>query len=288
MSTASVLFDAPGPRTVRRHRLYTLATVLVIALALAFAYWRLDQRGQWAYELWEPFITPAYVEAILVDGVLVTLRMAGSAVVLSVVFGLVFGIAKLSDSRWVSAPAAVVVEFFRAVPVLMLMIVLFFSFGITRGETGAYWSVVVALTLYNGSVLAEVFRAGINAVPKGQSEAAYALGLRKSQVTNLVLLPQAVRIMLPSIISQCVVALKDTSLGYAVAAPGLTIVTRRIYLQFDNQFQSMVVTAALYILLCAALMALAHYVQKRLIGHKELADTPFSGVDLETGRSQTR
>ena len=79
-----------------------------------------------------------------------------------------------------------------------------------------------ALTLYNGAVLAEVFRAGINAVPKGQSEAAYAIGMRKSQVMNIILLPQAVKIMIPAIISQCVVALKDTSLGYLIAAPGLT------------------------------------------------------------------
>ena len=120
-------------------------------------------------------------------------------------------------------------EFFRAVPVLLLMIFVFFSYGINRGDSGAYWSVVIALTLYNGAVLAEVFRAGVLAVPKGQAEAAYAIGMRKSQVMNIILLPQAVKIMLPAIISQCVVALKDTSLGYVVAAPGLTPVARPIY-----------------------------------------------------------
>jgi glutamate transport system permease protein len=283
MSTASVLFDAPGPKTIRRHRIYSVITVVVIVALLAFAYWRLDQRGQWAYELWEPYITPRYVQAVLVDGVLVTLRMAASAVALSLVFGLIFGIAKLSDRSWVSWPAAVVVEFFRAVPVLMLMIFIFFSYGITRGDSGAYWTVVIALTLYNGSVLAEVFRAGINAVPRGQSEAAYALGLAKGQVTNLILLPQAVRIMLPSIISQCVVALKDTSLGYAVAAPGLTIVTRRIYLQFDNQFQSMVVTAGLYIMMCGALMLLAGFVQKRYLGDRNPLGTTREGPNQDGG-----
>ena len=106
---------------------------------------------------------------------------------------------------------------------------------------------VIALTLYNGSVLAEVFRAGILAVPRGQSEAAYAIGMRKTQVMTQILLPQAVKIMLPAIISQCVVALKDTSLGYAITAPGLTFVGKQIYTDFQNQLQTVIVVAALYV-----------------------------------------
>ena len=104
------------------------------------------------------------------------------------------------------------VEFFRAVPVLLLMVFIWYLIGINR-DGASFWAVVIALTLYNGAVLAEVLRAGVNAVPKGQREAAYAIGMRKSQVMNIVLLPQAVKIMLPAIISQCIVALKDTALG---------------------------------------------------------------------------
>ncbi|MGS0626053.1 ABC transporter permease subunit, partial [Ralstonia sp. VS2407] len=164
------------PRTVRRHRLYTVLVSLALVALVSWAVLRLYQEGQFAYDKWEVFITPRYVTVILLDGVLTTLEMAGSAVLGALVFGLLLGIAKLADRRWLSLPAAVVVEFFRAVPALLMMILVFFTFGVTRGESGAYWSVVVALTLYNGSVLAEVFRAGIVAVPKGQSEAAYALG----------------------------------------------------------------------------------------------------------------
>ena len=116
------------------------------------------------------------------------------------------------------------------------MVLFFLAYGIGADGIGAaYWCVVVALTVYNGSVLAEVFRAGINAVPAGQAEAAYAIGMRKSQVMNIILLPQAVKIMLPAIISQCVVALKDTSLGFYIAAPGLTAVGKPIYTEFHNQ-----------------------------------------------------
>jgi glutamate transport system permease protein len=286
--SASVLFDAPGPRTVRRHRLYTALTSLVVVAVVVLVGLRLAQEGQFAYDMWEVFITPSYVEAILVDGVLVVLQMAASAVVLSVVFGLVFGIAKLAESPLVRLPATAVVEFFRAVPVLLLMILLFFTFGISRGDSGAYWSVVLALMLYNGSVLAEVVRAGILAVPKGQSEAGLAIGLRRSQVTNLILLPQAVRIMLPAIISQCVVALKDTSLGYAVAAPGLVRLMTQIYQQFGNQLPTLFVTALLYVVMCGLLSVLATFLQRRFNGERRTTGTPLTGTDAETGLAAGR
>ena len=149
--------------------------------------------------------------------------MAFTAILGAVVFGAVFGIGKLSDHGWVRWPCWAVVEFFRAMPVLLLMIFIWYALGI-ENDGSSYWGVVIALTLYNGSVLAEVLRAGVLAVPKGQAEAAYAIGMRKGQVMNLILLPQAVKIMLPAIISQCVVALKDTALGYYILAPGLTAV----------------------------------------------------------------
>lgn len=281
----SVLFDAPGPATVRRHRLYTVLALVVLAGALALVGWRLYVEGQFAYDQWEVFITPRFVEAILVDGVWVVLQMAAAAVVLSLAFGLVFGVAKLAESPFVRLPATYIVEFFRAVPVLLLMILIFFSYGVTRGDSGAYWSVVLALMLYNGSVLAEVVRAGILAVPKGQSEAGLAIGLARGRVTRLILLPQAVKIMLPSIISQCVVALKDTSLGYAVAAPGLVRLMSQIYQQFGNQFATLVVTAGLYVLMCSALTLLATWVQRRYVGEKQaLAISETAGTDAATGK----
>lgn len=280
--SAGVLFDAPGPKTIARHRTYSVVGVIALVFIVGFAVWRLHDTGQLTYEKWEPFLTPRYIEALLVQGLLVTLQMAVMSVLLAVVFGLVFGIGKLSDSavlRWFSWG---VVEFFRAVPVLLLMILIFFSYGISRGDSGAYWSVVFALTLYNGAVLAEVFRAGIQAVPRGQAEAAYAIGMTKSQVTWTVLLPQAVKIMLPAIISQMVVALKDTSLGYAVAAPGLTAVGERIYKSFNNQIPTILVVASLYILANLALTWLATLAQKRFVGEKP----QLSVGQAETGEAQ--
>lgn len=279
--SAGVLFDNPGPRTIARHRTYTVIAVVVIIAMIGFALYRLNDAGQFAYDKWEVFITPRYINVILVDGVLQTLKMAFSSILGAVVFGVVFGVGKLSDHAWIRWPCWAVVEFFRAVPVLLLMVLFFYLYGVSRGDSGAYWSVVFALTVYNGAVLAEVFRAGVNALPPGQAEAAYAIGMRKTQVMTIILLPQAVKIMLPAIISQCIVALKDTSLGYAVTAPGLTAVGKQIYTQFGNQVPTVFVLAALYIAMNLVLTALATWVQKKFVGEKKILAVGMVGAPPE-------
>jgi glutamate transport system permease protein len=281
---SSLLYDVAGPRTRARHRLYTVLGTALLAILVAGFLWRMWDTGQFAYELWEPFVTPAYVEALLVDGLWQTLQMAVLSILFAVVFGLVFGMGKLSEHAWVRWPSWLVVEFFRAVPVLLLMVFVFLTYGIGDGF-GSYWSVVIALTLYNGSVLAEVFRAGVNAVPRGQAEAAYAIGMRKNQVMRLVLLPQAVKIMLPAIVSQMVVALKDTSLGFYILAPGLTRVGKAIYGEFGNQLQTVIVVAAIYVVVNLALTWVATLIQRRLVGERKPldADELASGVSTPAG-----
>ncbi len=277
MSTG-VLFDVPGPATRARHRTYSVLAVVVLVAIVGFVLWRLYDSGQFEGAKWEPFVTPAYIRALLLDGLLTTIQMAVSAVALAVVFGLVFGVGKLSEHAWVRWPCWLVVEFFRAVPVILLIVFLFFAiFNGMDLQRRQYWAVVVALTLYNGAVLAEVFRAGINALPRGQAEAAYAIGMRKSQVMNIVLLPQAVKIMIPAIIGQMVVALKDTSLGYVVASQGLTRIGKSIYGQFHNHVPTIIVVASLYILVNLLLTWLAMYLQRRLVGEKEVLQVGMVG-----------
>jgi glutamate transport system permease protein len=275
--TASVLYDAPGPRTIVRHRIYGLITVLAVLAVVALIVWKLYDTDQLGSDKWEVFTTPDYVRVILVDGLLKTLEMAFFSIIFAVVFGVIFGVGKLSNHRWISWPAWLVVEFFRAAPVLLLMTFIFLLLSIGDGPLSPFWCVVLALTLYNGSVLAEVFRAGINAVPRGQVEAAYAIGMRKGQVMNTIQLPQAVKIMLPALISQCVVALKDTSLGYYILAPGLTAVMKPIYLQFFNQVPAAIVFSALYIACNLVLSGIATWVQRRYVGEKSPLDVTRVG-----------
>ncbi len=240
--------------------------------------WRLYQREQFAGDKWEVFVTADYVRFILVDGLWQTLKMAAAGIVGAVVLGLVLGVGKLSDHAVVRMPCWAVVEFFRAIPVVMLMIFFFSLYGIYHGEFGSFWCVVWALSLYNGAVLAEVFRAGVLAVPPGQSEAAYAVGMRKSQVMWIVLLPQAVKIMIPAIISQMVVTLKDTSLGYVIAAPGLTAVARPIYQEFKNHVPVFIVVALIYIAINLLLTLLATWIQKRFVGERKPLEVSAVGT----------
>ncbi len=273
---SNVLFDQPGPRARVRQVIYNVVASVAILAALGGLAWRMNDRGQFDYALWEVFVTPEYDQFIF-EALVDTLEMAGLSILFAIVFGLFFGLGKLSDHAVVRWPCWAVVEFFRAVPLLLLIVGIFMMWGIGDGF-GAYWSVVIGLTLYNGSVLAEVFRAGVLAVPAGQSEAAYAIGMRKTQVMTIVLLPQAIKIMIPTIISQCVVALKDTSLGYYITAPGLTYAAKLIYGEFDNQVSTILVISAIYIVVNLILTALATWVQRRIVGEKKQLELAVVGT----------
>lgn len=259
---SNVLFDVAGPRAARRHRLIGIATIIFLIALAVLVIWKLEREGQLAADKWEPFVTPSILE-VLARGLLETLKAAALAIVGAIVIGVLLGVAKVSDHRIVRWPAWLFVEFFRAVPLLMLII---FIWSLQGYPLGTILPLVLGLTLYNGSVLAEVVRAGINAVPPGQAEAAYAIGMRKNQVMRIILLPQALKIMLPSFISQCIVALKDTSLGFYILAPGLTYAGREIYRTFDNILQTAIVLAAIYIILNLLLSLLGEWLQRRFGG----------------------
>ena len=227
----------------------------------ALAEWRDDFSGAALdAKKWEPFVTPAIMLDLL-DGLQVTLQVAAASIVLAIVFGMVFAIGRLSDHWFISWPCFLIVEFFRAIPVLMMIFFLNIKYGSTLG---AFWVVTIALTLYNGSVLAEVFRAGMLAVPKGQSEAGYSIGLRKSQVMTIILLPQAVTTMLPAIISQCVVALKDSALAYVIPWEEIVSIGDRIRIEFQNSLATAIVLAAVFIVLNYSLSRLAIWLERRL------------------------
>lgn len=257
-----VLFDVPGPRARRRQRIGTVVVGLALAALLGWVLWVLWDKEQITPEQWEPFLEPNIVE-LLYEGLIDTLTAAAVAIVLAVAFGALFASGRLSDHAGLRWPSIVVIEFFRAVPLLLLIFFLFLGFG---GPLGTFWALVLGLTLYNGSVLAEIFRAGILSVPRGQSEAGYAIGMRKSQVMREILAPQAVRSMLPAIISQCVVALKDTALGFIIGAPGIVRDAERIYIapQYNNPLAVGIVLAAIFIVINYSLSRLATYLESRM------------------------
>ena len=259
MSTEAVLYDHPGPRARVRNR---ILTVLFGAGLLALLYWtysRFDAKGQWAASLWKPFTRSSTWTDYILPGLGHTLAAAAVAMVLSLAFGILFAVGRLSEHWWLWFPSGVVVEFFRAVPLLLMMFFIFFGVPfLTQQPMSIFWAVVIGLTLYNGSVLAEAFRAGVRAVPSGQSEAGYAIGLRKSQVMADILIPQAARAMLPVIVSQLVVLVKDTALGYIISYNELLqLGVNNLSANFANVVQAAIVAAAIYITVNATLTTVA-------------------------------
>ncbi len=270
MSTATtdapaVLYDVPGPRTRARNRLYGVASVLVLAALLAYVLWRFYDTGQFSARKWEIFQYKA-VQQVLLSGLLNTLRAAAVAAVLALVLGALLAAARISDHAAVRGPATLLVEFFRAVPLVILIFFFYYATPQLGLRLSTFWAVVLGLMLYNGSVLAEIFRAGLLAVPKGQREAAFALGMRKTQVVRLVLLPQAVRAMLPAIVSQLVVLLKDTALGFLITYRELLTEARQLASSPTFEFPTIplaLVVAAVYISMCLVLSWTATRLERR-------------------------
>lgn len=262
----NVLYDLPGPKARLRNRILGVASALAIVALLAYIGWRFYDTGQFEPVKWQQFEYKA-IQQQLVDGYLTTLRAAGTAAVLALLLGALLAAARLSEHAWLRAPATLVVELFRAIPLLVLIFFAYYGPIQLGYKIGPFWPLVAGLTVYNGAVLAEVFRAGVLAVPRGQSEAAYALGLRKTQVMNSILLPQAVRAMLPVIVSQVVVLLKDTALGFIIQLPELLYVGKQIggRLPFGLPYvPSYLIVAAIYITTCGLLSWFAFWLQKRL------------------------
>lgn len=281
----SVLYDAPGPRAKRRNVLISVAFFALLALLAWFIWYKLDEKNQWTWALWKPFTQSEAWTTYLLPGLGNTLKAAALAMVIALPLGAVFGIARLSDHRWVRLPAAWVVEFFRAIPVLLLMLFAneFYNryTGVSSEERPLY-AVVTGLVLYNASVLAEVVRAGILALPKGQTEAAMAVGLRKNQTMRSILLPQAVTAMLPAIVSQLVVIVKDTALGGVMIGFTELLNARQTMAAFyATVIPSFIVVSIIYIVLNFALTSFASWLEQRLRRSKKSTGAVLSAEDME-------
>jgi len=217
---SSVLYDAPGPKSRARSRMLSIVGAIVIAGGLAALIVVLGlpkasangavQPGLWDVSRWDVF-GDLLVWRTLGLGALATLRMAAVAATFALILGVLFSFGRASDTAWIRVPTTVILEFFRGMPVLLMMLFILLVFG-----TGSFWAGVAALSVYNGAIIGEALRAGINALPRGQREAGLAIGLTPVATRFRIEFPQAFRQMLPIIIAQLVVLLKDTSLAFVV------------------------------------------------------------------------
>jgi glutamate transport system permease protein len=269
MSTP-VLFDLPGPKARARTRIGTAIGAVLIVGLLAVVLVRLAGNGQLDPARWSVLFDPnSGVPQALFKALLKTLQVAAVGMVLATAAGLLLAVGRLSDHRWVQVPVITFIEFFRAIPLLVVIFALYFvlpKFGV---DLSAFAALTGGLVLYNSAVLAEIFRAGILSVDRGQREAAFGIGMRKYQVMTLVLLPQAVRRMLPVLIAQLVVLLKDSSLGFIIGYFELLRQARSLVEFFSRDFgstytfQLYVAAGLMYIVVNVLLSQLAKYVESR-------------------------
>ena len=265
--SSSVLFDEPGPRGRRYMRVGNALGAVVVLGVLAWALWTLHGKGQLDGGLWRTATDPRAWQYYYLPGLQNTLRAAAFATVGAVVFGIVFGMGRLSPVRAVRWVSSVVVEFFRAVPVLLMMVFLNVLFGVSLRHLvpeSAFAAVVVALVLYNGSVIAELVRSGVGNLPRGQREAGVSIGLTQGQTLRAIELPQALIAMLPAVVSQLVVVLKDSALGQLIGYQELLRSAQILASGGGNPLQTLFVAAVLFILLNVALSFVANRLAGRL------------------------
>ncbi len=300
MSEYTVLYDEPGPRARRRALVGGLAATVVIAALVAFALIRLAGQGQLDSALWAPVLDPSNeyfpdVWHLIGLGLLATAKAAALAITFSLVLGTLVGVARMMLRRWTRMPLVTVMEVLRGLPVV---ISIYFASrvlpelgldlsGLPGGE--GLWFVVIGLTAYNCVIIAEILRAGVASLPSGQREAALAIGLTPGATMRLVLLPQAVRTMLPALISQMVVILKDTSLGAVLGI--YTELLREgnlIALNLDNPIQMLSVVGLIFIVINYSLSRVARAIDRRGSGRGATAigrDGAEQAVELEVPHS---
>lgn len=277
MSQTSVLYDAPGPRAVRRARIGTALAILAFLGLGVLVVLRLADRGQFDADLWNPWINPSddsfsAVWELVARGLVATLVAATLAIVLALVVGVLLGVARMMLGSRLRVPVVLWIELFRGLPVVITivfvwraMVELGINVSVLPGEP-ALWYLVIGLTLYNSVIIAEILRAGVLSLPRGQREAALAVGLTNGQTMRTILLPQAFRVMLPALISQLVVVLKDTSLVAVIGLGYLELLRRgnQISQNLDNPIQSLLIVALIYIVINYSLSKLAEYLERRL------------------------
>lgn len=283
--SAGVLFDAPGPKARRRHMILTGVGVLLLAAVLWVVYKRLDDKGQFTAAMWKPFTDPELWKEYILPGLVGTLKAAFAGMIGATIFGVIFAMARMSQIKPLSWAAGVIVEFGRAVPVLLMM--LFLYGALTRGgaeDIHAFIATVTALVIYNGSVVAEVIRSGVDQLPNGQREGGLSVGLTQTQTLRSILLPQAITAMMPTLISQLVVVLKDTALGYNVLYGEMLYKAKNAAVSSANIVPMIFVVALIYIALNYTISKIAVLVEKRLqnrgqaAGAGEHGDGPGAGV----------
>ncbi|RFA13374.1 amino acid ABC transporter permease [Subtercola boreus] len=284
------LYDEPGPRARRAIRLWSVVAVVVVALVIVLAGLQFGSHGQLDADRWTPFLSAGIWQYLLI-GLWGTIQAAALVAVLGGAFGLVLALGRLSRNPVIHGVSTAYIEIARTIPVLLLIYLMLFGLPQLGLNFPLLWKLVIPLTIANAAAFAEIIRAGILGLPAGQSEAALSLGLSRGQTMRLVVLPQALRFVTPSLVTQLVSLVKDTSLGYIVAFTELLY--RGQVLAAYNHFliPTFIVVTLIYLVFNGALSTLASRLRRRP-GKRSLAEptsgaAPIVGVPVTDGPTRS-
>ena len=260
---ARVLFDEPGPRGRARIRLFTVVGVLLVGAVLGLALYQFYKSGQLGRSRWLAFVQPAYLN-FLWEGLRGTIIATALGALFSFPLGVVLALGRLSRNGLLRRVSTWYIEFFRSIPLLLLIYVFLLALPRYGVNLPILWKLVVPIVLVNVAVLAEIFRAGILAVDRGQAEAAAALGLREGPAMRAVILPQAIRLVIPTLVTQLVALLKDSTLGYVVSYPELMKQANNLANYTNLLVQTYLIVAVIYVVLNLLLSRFAVWLERRL------------------------
>ncbi|MDT9000247.1 amino acid ABC transporter permease [Paucibacter sp. APW11] len=210
------------------------------------------------------FLNADFLRAFIQKGFLFSIQLTLVAMVGGILLGTVLALMRLSGQRWLAAPAAAYVNLLRSVPLVMVILWFFLLVPLLTGPISAELSAFITFTLFEAAYYAEIMRAGVQSVPKGQTHAAQALGMSYGQTMTLVVLPQAFRNMLPVLLTQTIILFQDTSLVYAIGAYDLLKGFEVAGRNFNRPVETYLMAAAVYFLICFSLSMLVRRLQKKI------------------------
>jgi glutamate transport system permease protein len=281
MTDTRQLYDAVGPAGKRKIRWFNAVALLAVLAVLIILGLELAARGQLGMDKWGAIIDPSNKSfprlwSFILGGLANTAIAAVLAIASSVVVGIVLGVSRISAHRSYRWFLVWAIEGLRAVPVVLLIFFVYRVLPDLGLNLSTLACLVIGLTLYNGVVIAEIVRAGILALPRGQKEAAQSIGLSGAQTLMIVLLPQALRIMLPALISQLVVVVKETSLGFIISYEELLRRGQIAIQTLDNPLQMFFLIGLIFVLINWGLSLLARRVEQR--GGAKRVNSPRAAV----------
>ena len=209
---------------------------------------------------------------------MLTFQLAVISMVGGLLLGIILGLARLSSRKWIFVPATLYVNLFRSLPLLLVIFWFYFLAPLIIGRPlGDFLSVIIAFIAFEAAYFAEIVRGGIQSIPRGQMEAGYSVGLRYHQIMLYIVLPQALRNMIPPLVTQCVIIFQDTSLAYVI---GLKEFLRRVSITDLREFRSVelyLFAALIYLAICSLGAILSSRLERRGSAQGERVGTRWKG-----------